>query len=145
MEAQFLTALRAEKIPGDDINWMIFDPLRFYSKMLDEIITVEDPFTTDFASVPRIPVAYICVGNIAHRPAALHDWCYRKGLYTRKISDSLFLEALHAEGWIPDYKCHVMFEGVKFFGSPCYQGTVDGYELDFSIIQDVYGLRPKEV
>jgi len=32
---------------------------------------------TDFASVPRLPLAYLIAGNTAHKAAVIHDYLYR--------------------------------------------------------------------
>ena len=95
MSSRFLTPLRVERIDG---KWMLTEPLSYYSLSLDRIITAPVGFWTDFASVPRIPIAYLLFGDIAHEPAVIHDYLYAIGWPSRRIADRVLLEALESVG-----------------------------------------------
>jgi hypothetical protein len=54
-------------------------------------------FQTDYASVPRVPIAFWLWGDRAHRPAVLHDYLYRKDsrpVVTKRVADRTFREAI---------------------------------------------------
>lgn len=63
-----------------------------------ELLTLKVPagFTTDLASVPRIPGAYLLFGNKARRAAILHDWLYSEH-WPREWADSVFYRAMANE------------------------------------------------
>jgi hypothetical protein len=103
--AKFLTELDAVCIT--DKIWCLDEPLIYES---DTVGMVEVPkgFYTDFASVPRLPIAYMAFGGRAHREAVLHDYGYRSDAtptMTRKQVDDLFLEAMteRGKGWFTRY------------------------------------------
>lgn len=99
--SRFITNIKAEKI---NEHWKLLDDLVYYSEILQATITVPAGFETDFASVPRIPLAYLIAGNTAHGPAVVHDYQYRKGDVTREQADDIFYEGMKADndpaaGW----------------------------------------------
>ena len=118
MKSQFLTPLDV-RLKTDKI-WMLEDPLKYYSEMLDRYITVPRWFETDFASVPKLPIIYELWGTCTHREPILHDWGYRKdsGL-TFKQANKLFLEAMEATGK-PFYIRYPMYYAVCACGYPSY-------------------------
>lgn len=113
LEVGYYTPLRAEHIKGK--WWVLTDELVFYSAITDMTIRTPRGFVTDFASVPRVPLAYWFFGSRADAPAATHDDLYRSGLLPRKVADQVFLEAMEAEGysWITR---HTMYSFVRAFG-----------------------------
>jgi hypothetical protein len=96
MKAQFLTKLRVEHLAKK--WWMLTEPLVYYSALLERDIVVPAGFVTDFASVPRIPIAYWLFGSRANAPAVIHDRLYRWGDVPRLTADRVFNEAMRAEG-----------------------------------------------
>lgn len=87
-------------------NWITLTPLRYESAFLGESVYIPDEFVTDFASVPRLPLAYLLAGGRAIRPAVIHDYAYQthrlpleKGgtrPLTREEADNIFREAMEA-------------------------------------------------
>ncbi len=69
-----------------------------YQSDIAGLITVPALFFTDFASVPRIGIIYAMLGDCAHEPAVVHDFCYYTGTLTRKMSDDVLLEAMEVIG-----------------------------------------------
>ena len=99
MKAQFVTPIRAEKLTGK--WWKLTDRLVYYSSLLNATICAPAGFVTDFASVPRLPVAYWLFGGKADGPAGIHDLLYRWPFVSRNMADRVFNEAMKVEGkWI---------------------------------------------
>jgi len=96
MQSQFLTPIRAEKLNGK--WWKLTDRLVYYSALLDATVCAPAGFVTDFASVPRLPVAYWLFGGKADSPAGIHDLLYRWPFVSRKEADKVFLEAMEVKG-----------------------------------------------
>ena len=80
--------------------------------------TVPTGYITDFASVPRLPLAYWWTGDTAHMSAVLHDWLctdvYPDLMSWREAAD-LFREAMIAEG-TPAWRRWMMYWAVRLFG-----------------------------
>lgn len=112
-KAQFESELRVEKMHNGE--WKLLDPLTFCSAIVDRVITVPAGFTTDFASVPRIPLAFLLTGDTAHEAAVVHDWLYVTGIYDRATADAIFREAMAAMGE-PVVKNWLMWAGVRLGG-----------------------------
>ena len=99
MQAQFLTPLRVEHVSGK--WWRLTESLVYYSTMLDATIETPKGFVTDFASVPRLPLAYWLFGSRANDPAVVHDRLYRFGDIPRITADKVFCEAMKSKGKWP--------------------------------------------
>lgn len=95
--SKFLNELHCS-LKNDNI-WVLDYPLFYYSDILKEIIKIPAMFETDFASVPRIPIAYWFWGSRAHREAVLHDYFYRidsDPVVSLDVANKLFQEAMEA-------------------------------------------------
>jgi hypothetical protein len=95
---------------------------------------VPKDFTTDFASVPRLPLAYGLFGGKYNRSGTVHDALYsawhqirvfhkntREDLeLSRSFADDVLFQALRAEGafWIT---ARLMYRGVRLFGGVFYK------------------------
>jgi hypothetical protein len=127
MTARFLTPLqvvRAErkldKATPDAGMWALTRPLRYYSDVLGATIEVPKGFRTDFASVPRLPLAYLLFGgDIGDAAATVHDFLYSGTKAPRKVCDAVFREALKAEG-VDSFRSWAMWAGVRMFGAAHY-------------------------
>ncbi len=86
-----------------------------YQSDIAGLITVPALFFTDFASVPRIGIIYAMLGDCAHEPAVVHDFCYYTGTLTRKMSDDVLLEAMEVIG-IPAWRRYPIWWGVRAGG-----------------------------
>ncbi len=84
-------------------SWKVAREFSYYVgiKSLDNIITIPESFTTDFASVPRIFWSIIPPDGKWSQSAVLHDYLYSKHgkledkTYSRKQCDKIFLNAMH--------------------------------------------------
>ena len=104
--SKFLTDLDA-RLKDDDTVWVIDSDLVYESDIVGLII-VTAGFETDFASVPRIPIAYALFGDRAHREAVIHDYLYRINscpCVDKSVADDVFLEAMkyRGKGWFVRY------------------------------------------
>lgn len=113
--SQFLTALQVEKQKTSDGEfWQLIAPLRYQSDRLELVIEVPVGFLTDFASVPRMPFAYLLAGGIADRAAVVHDWLIEERVCPRAQADLVFLEAMAVEH-VPWYRRYPMFVAVRTY------------------------------
>lgn len=93
---KWITELKVKQI--DENLYELTDPLIYESSKLGLII-VDRGTQTDFASVPRIPLAYLIAGGRTNASATLHDSLYgnhhtgRCKQVTRLQSDNLIFEA----------------------------------------------------
>ena len=113
--AQFLTPLRVERT--DDHKWRLTAPLEYESDIAG-LIVVPRGFETDFASVPRLPIAFLLAGDTSHHAAVVHDWLYRMGAtpaVSRKKADDVFAEAA-AVRREPGLRVNLMWAAVRAFG-----------------------------
>jgi len=117
---EFKTELDA-RLKDDDTIWVLDSPLVYYSDIVGEI-TVPAGFETDFASVPRVPIAFTLYGNRAHREGVIHDYLFRKDskpLVGFSRANRVFLEAMECRGK-PWYVRYPMYSAVCAFSYLCY-------------------------
>ena len=119
--SKFLTELTTTCI-DDRANsgrgiWRVEKPFAYQSDILGKTITVEPGFLTDYASVPRVPLAYTLFGDTAHLAAVIHDWLYHHHeVCDEHTANEVFKEAMRSEG-IPEWRIVGMFEGVEIGGA----------------------------
>jgi hypothetical protein len=94
-------------------------------------------FLTDYASVPRIPFAYMLCGGVGNYAAVLHDALYSNSSLVsitdfangmrfhpdREFSDEAFLAGLEARG-ISAWKAKPMYWAVRWQGAKYYQRKI---------------------
>lgn len=122
--AKFLSPLRV--ILDDDLAhagqgaWVLLSPLE-YESTGGQVYTVPAGFRTDFASVPRVPMAYWLAGSTAHRPAVLHDFLVGSPLVSRRQADDIFLEAMLSLG-MPRWRARLMHLAVRSYTAALFGG-----------------------
>lgn len=118
--SQFRTPLDVRRMRDGSADgrgtWQLLSDLVYQSDLLDRVITVPAGFVTDFASVPRIPVAYLLAGDEAHEEAVVHDWLYTTHLCDRATADGVFREAMGATGQAA-WRSWLMWLGVRVGGA----------------------------
>jgi uncharacterized protein DUF1353 len=130
VKVRFQSELRVAK--GSSSLWRVLAPFKarlFFDEgddappaVLDrQKLTVPAGFKTDFASVPRLPIAYLVAGDVCHRAPLLHDFLYRQGQIPRAWCDRIFLEAMVAEG-VSWWRRRAMYAAVRAAGGAAYQG-----------------------
>lgn len=118
----FLNKLKVEKIDND--RWKLVANLK-YQTHDGELIIVPKGFITNFASVPRIPLAFLLAGDVADAPSVIHDYLYSRKVaathyYTRADADRIFREAMEDDGiWL--WRRWLMWTGVRIGGCFCYR------------------------
>lgn len=76
-------------------KWMTLAPLTYDSAVWGFPIIVPAELVTDFASVPRVPFAFMLTGSRAPGPAVVHDWLYQSPSWgDRELADAIFAEAM---------------------------------------------------
>jgi Protein of unknown function (DUF1353) len=122
MVSRFLTPLVVKQV-SDTANdgrglWELTQPLVYMSSYTGGVITVPAGFQTDFASVPRIPIAFLLCGDTASMPAVLHDWLYTAPhpVPDRAVADAIFKEAALGEG-VPAWRVCLLWLGVRLGGA----------------------------
>lgn len=119
--SRFLTELEVELI-NDDTIWRLKCPLMYQSDLLNCTLVVPAGFETDFASVPRVPIAYTLFGDRAHREAVIHDYLFRSdSIPAVSFMDAniVFLEAMTLRGKSPFVR-YSMFLGVCLGSIFCF-------------------------
>lgn len=107
---------------GSGSEWVVLED--FYvgvdSESGDAPITYRVPagFTTDLASVPRLPGMFLLFGGKARRAAILHDYLYHQR-YPREAADLAFREAMRGE--VPDWAGWIMWKAVRIGGESYYR------------------------
>lgn len=119
MSAKVLTSLDVRKV--GDKEWILLAPLvvsvTFAGKSY--LVRVPPGFITDFASVPRIPLAFWLFGGIGDISATVHDYLYYSGEYPREVCDGIFKEILESEG-AGFFRRNMMHLGVRVGGASRY-------------------------
>lgn len=110
---EFITDLCVLQVAEN--TWKLKSPLMYRSKLYGGIVNVPEGFVTDFASVPRVPLAYLVAGNTAHKAAVVHDFLYQTQPCRRETCDKIFLEAMAAIG-VPLWRRRIMYRAVRSFG-----------------------------
>jgi len=120
--AEFLTDLDIHEI-DDDCLWVLDSPLIYRSDIPQVgVVLVPVGFYTDFASVPRVPLAYMFFGGKSHRESVIHDYLYRCDsvpVVERSVADSVFKEAMDCRGK-GFFTRYAMFAGVRLGGWTAY-------------------------
>lgn len=125
--SRFLTPLDSRKLgsgPRGRSTYKLLAPLVYQSDMIGRTISVPFGFVTDYASVPRLPLAFLVTGDRAHEAAVIHDWLYTTHVIDhleipRELADAIFREAVEAaegKAWLAT----LMWLGVRLGGSAAW-------------------------
>ncbi|CAG9205866.1 conserved hypothetical protein [Burkholderia gladioli] len=116
----FLSRLEVELV-SDSTNsgrgtWRLTAPLIYQSDVADKVFTVPAGFETDFASVPRAPVAFLLAADSAHEASTVHDFLYTAPHpVNRSMADAVLKEASIVSG-VPAWRAWLMWGGVRIGG-----------------------------
>lgn len=125
MSAIRLTSLDVRKVEDQERDWLLLAPFVVLVVIdgLKYLIRVPDGFVTDFASVPRIPLAFWLFGGIGDYAACVHDYLYRNGLFPREVCDAIYREILLHVDKTSEFRASAMHKGVRFGGASSYKGV----------------------
>ena len=120
MSAKLLSSLDVRKL--DKKRWLFLAPMVVLVVVdgVSYLIRVPPGFQTDFASVPRIPLAFFLFGGIGDYAATCHDWLYTTREYPREICDAIFREILVCVDETSGVRAHAMHMGVRVGGGKAY-------------------------
>lgn len=118
----FLTELTATKVKeaggAGRARWKLLCDLAYNSK-IHGLIVVPAGYVTDYASVPRLPIAYWLTGDTAHASAVVHDYLCSVEYARCKISwaraADVFREAMEHEK-VPAWRRTAMYWAVRLKG-----------------------------
>lgn len=131
--AKFLSPLQVEAIEDGSSDgrgtWRLLCALVYQSDAAGRTITVPGGFVTDFASVPRVPLAFWLTGGTGHKAAVVHDWLYTTHDVPRDVADATFREALKASG-VPAWRAWLMHLGVRVGGNGPWQEPGQAQTVD---------------
>ncbi|OHD22919.1 MAG: hypothetical protein A2Y38_19855 [Spirochaetes bacterium GWB1_59_5] len=120
--SRFPGKLEVELVDDDENegrgSWRLTAPF-VYESDIAGVITVPAGFVTDFASVPRVPIAFWLTGDTAHDAAVIHDYLYSTGQVQRATADAVLLEAAELTG-VPAWRRYAMYYAVRAFGGSHY-------------------------
>jgi hypothetical protein len=115
----FNDKLQVEEV--DETHWRLLRSFTYDSAVAGARIIVPNGFVTDFASVPRVPVAFWLFGDTAKSAAVIHDYLYTTGLFPKATADNVFYEAMRASG-IGFFRARFMYWGVAYGGGVAWAG-----------------------
>lgn len=120
MSASRLSTFDVRKISPRDWEFLAPFVILVVVDGVSYLIRVPPTFVTDFASVPRIPLAFYLYGGIGDYAAAVHDYLYSVCEYPREICDKIFREILiHVDG-TSEARAQGMYLGVRLGGASHY-------------------------
>lgn len=117
--SRFRTPLDVLLIDELQNQWRLQAPLVYESDVAGRTFCAPEGFITNFASVPRVPVAYWLAGDTARSAAVIHDYLYSTGCVSREMADEVLLEAMAVTG-IPFWRRWPMYWAVRAFGGQHY-------------------------
>lgn len=88
------------------------EPLVYRSDVASTIIKVPVGFVTDLASVPRLPLIYILLNDIANQAGVIHHYLYSVGTLSRVLADRVLYEAYVLTS-VPAWKASAIYAGVR--------------------------------
>lgn len=126
MGSRFLSPLRVEELtPTSGRFWetsrfKLLEPLAAEVVGFNDTVVVPVGFVTDFASVPRLPLAYFLAGGVGDSAAVVHDWLYYVQMTTRREADRALYELLRAR-LVHMWRAYAMWLAVRLFGWTCWR------------------------
>lgn len=124
------TELVSKKVGYQDGKtiWELHEMLSWCNGIYTVVVPVG--FQCDFASVPRLPVAYLLVGGMGEIAGTVHDYLYREGAQlvdgrvtrepSRSEADYIFYNILGEEG-VSWWKRKAMYHAVRYCAGQHWQ------------------------
>lgn len=99
----------------DGLNIVTLEPFTFTDPATQQQITVPAGTHSDGPSIPRGMWVDLPPFGLYWLPAVLHDYLYRCTDVPKALCDTLFYNAMIANG-VPPLRAGEIYNGVKFFG-----------------------------
>jgi hypothetical protein len=99
--------------------YRVIEPFIYESDIAGKTIIVPAGFVTDLASIPRLPIVYRELEQLADMPGVPHDFCYSTGFLDRDTADLMLKEACLLIG-LSAWKAWAIYAGVRVGGSSHY-------------------------
>lgn len=120
-KAEFLGKLSVQLMDEDGSGhalWRLTEDFGFWSAEMGMEVWARAGEVTDFASIPRVPILYLCEGDKGHRAAVIHDHLYQETPHTmaRLAADNILREALVCEGFSEE-EAQAWWVAVRFGGA----------------------------
>ncbi len=98
-------------------EWVLVNPVEYWSDLAGRLIVIPAGFVTDLASVPWLFQWAIPVNGRHRNAAVLHDYLYRMCACwcSRKLADQIFREAMQVLGE-QAWRREAMYRGVRVGG-----------------------------
>ncbi len=117
--SKFLSKLEVELVNQQAAQgrgtWRLTSAFSYDSDVATAHFEVPAGFETDFASVPRIPIFFMLVGDIASEAAIIHDYLYSTKQVSRATADKVLREAAKVAG-CPQWQAEILYLGVRLGG-----------------------------
>lgn len=120
--------------------WRLTQDLGFRSVVSGLTIVAKAGEVTDFASIPRVPILYLCEGDRGHKAAVIHDHLYQESPHTmeRLAADNVLKEALIVEGFSEE-EAQAWWVAVRFAGGGHWDANLSVVHVSPQAAQDVAG------
>jgi len=97
-------------------TWKLLVPFGYESDIAGELIIVHAGYVTDFASIPRLPLIYLLLGEKGDYASTVHDWLYSINYRgDRELCDKILHEALITQG-VSEFDADIIYAGVRVGG-----------------------------
>lgn len=111
---QFVGDICLKVLPGESDNWEVCSAFDYVASDKQRI-PIPDKWKTDLASIPRLFWNILPPFGLYTGAAIVHDYLYTAQVFVKSYCDSIFLEAMEAEG-VSRITRYTMYYGVKFGG-----------------------------
>ena len=114
--SSFTTELKVKPLPNGK-HWELLEEFDYYLGSLESGMYIKVPkgFVTDFASVPRIFWWLFPPWGKYGKAAVVHDYLYYMKIFSRVVSDAIFLEAMKVLK-VPLWKRLIIYLAVRLGG-----------------------------
>lgn len=111
----FIGKLEVELADEETNEWALIREFAYQSDLAKRTFFVPVGFRTNFASVPRLPIAFWLFGDTSRQAAVIHDYLYATKPVDRAKADAILREASAVSG-VSAWRRWGMWVGVRIGG-----------------------------
>ncbi len=121
---------------ADGKTWVVRAPFSYEIEELGSgnVITVDEGFQTDFASVPLLLSPIVARWGRHGKAAVVHDFLYWDQGRNKKQSDEIFREAMGVLG-VAGWRKFLIYQAVKWFGGGSWRSNLKRREQGLDRVQ----------